>query len=90
MAKLIRAGKVPCDLQESDDGEGGTCYPFTVNMERRRVSRNENCRSISETGPKGKVIDFVLRGKGWCITFSSDVLSENCNQKCYSITIAVK
>lgn len=60
MAKLIRAGKVPCDLQGSDDGEEGTCYPFTVNMERR-VSRNENRRSVSETGPKGKVIDFVFR-----------------------------
>jgi len=30
---LRGAGKVSCDLQGSDDDEGGTCYPFTVSTE---------------------------------------------------------
>lgn len=61
MARLIRAGKVSCDLQGSDDGEGGTCYPFTVSMERRVTSVEITIVKVSQKqDPKARLLILYL------------------------------
>lgn len=61
VAKLIRAGKVSCDLQGGDDGEGGTCYPFTVSMERRVTSVEITIVKVSQKqDPKARLLILYL------------------------------
>lgn len=61
MARLVRAGKVSCDLQGSDDGEGRTCYPFTVNMERRLTSVEMKIVKVSQKqDPKASLLILYL------------------------------
>lgn len=59
MAKLVSAGKISCDLQEGDGGEGGTC--FTVNMERRVTSIEIKIVNISQNqDPEARLLILHL------------------------------
>lgn len=50
MLNLVRAGNISCDLQESDDGEGGIYYPFALNLETRVTAvKTKIVKSTSET-----------------------------------------
>lgn len=71
MAKLIRAGKVSCDLQGSDDGERGTCCPFTVNEERRVTSVEITVVKVSQKqDPKAILLILYLeKGLVCCVLF---------------------
>lgn len=47
----VRAGNISYDLEESDDSEGGICYPFALNLETRVTSvKMKIAKSTSETG----------------------------------------
>lgn len=61
VVKLIRAGKASCDLQGSDDGEGGTCYPFTVSVERVASVETTIVKVPQKQDPRARLLIFVFR-----------------------------